>query len=114
MSGPRKYLKLAAKISRLKIDDRCFYLGAVAIRGDDVMVSAYNGASKEPCHQHHCEARLVRKLDANAVVYLARTTANGEWANSKPCNYCENILRKNRVKKIYYTIGPKEWACLVF
>lgn len=114
MASIKKLLQLAANIARIKIDDRCFCLGAVAIRNDDVMVYAYNGAPKEPCPQHHCEARLVRKLDKGATVYLARTTSNGNWANSKPCKYCEMTMRKAKVKRVYYTTGPDEWNCLIF
>lgn len=107
-------LMLAAKLARSKVDGRCFCLGAVAIRNDDVMVYAYNGAPKNPCPQHHCEARLIRKLDRGATVYLARTLVSGEWANSKPCQLCEKALRRARVKKIYYTTGKNEWDCIVF
>lgn len=107
-------LKLAAKIARLKMDGRCFCLGAIAVRADDVLVYAYNGAPKEPCHLHHCEARLARKLDKGAMVYLARTTSDGRWANSKPCAYCERLLRKCMVKRVYYTTGPDQWECLLF
>ena len=114
MSSPKKWLAIAAKLARSKNDGRCFYFGAVAIRSDDILVFAYNGAPKYPCHQHHCEARLARKLDRGAEVYLVRTTSDGAWANSKPCAYCHNILRKSRVTKVYYTTGPNEWNVLTF
>lgn len=114
MKNPRKFLKLAAKIARIKLDGRHFYHGAVAIRSDDVMVAACNGAPKQPCRQHHCESRIARKLDRGSVVYLTRTLANGEWANSKPCADCERALRRAYVKRIYYTVSADEWACMVF
>ena len=114
MSSPKKFLRLAAQVARLKVDSRCFYLGAVAIRGDDVMVSAYNGAPKFPCPRHHCEARIARKLDRGATVYLARVSADGHWANSKPCIHCESMLEQAYVKRIYYTTAPNEWECLIF
>lgn len=114
MASTKKLLHLAANVARLKLDGRCFCLGAVAIRSDDVMVLAYNGAPKEPCPQHHCEVRLARKLDKGATVYLARTTSDGKWANSKPCPYCETTMRKAKVKRIYYTTAPNEWDCLEF
>ena len=108
----RKLLKIAAKISRIKVDNRNFCLGAVAIRNDDVIVYAYNGNAKTPERKAHCEARLARKLDKGSIVYLARTNASNEWANSKPCLSCENILRRRKVKRIYYTIGPNEWGVI--
>ena len=98
----------------MKLDDRNFCLGAVAIRNDDVMVFAYNGNSVIPDHKTHCEARLVRKLDKGATVYLARTTANGQWANSKPCPNCMRALRRAKIRKVYYTSAPNYWEALEF
>lgn len=112
--SPKKLLQLAAKVSRLKDDTRNYCLGAVAIRDDDVMVYAYNGHAGVPTPQVHCEARLCRKLDKGAIVYLARTTTNGKWANSKPCGDCMRALKRAAVKKIYYTTGPNEWDSLDF
>lgn len=114
MKNPEKLLRLAAKISRLKVDVRTYCLGAVAIRSDDVVVTAYNGSSEIPNPLAHCEARLVRKLDFGATVFLARTTANGEWANSKPCPNCQRALARKRVRKLYYTSGPNQWETLSF
>jgi tRNA(Arg) A34 adenosine deaminase TadA len=111
MKNPRKLLNLAAKFARLYKDNRTFALGAVALRSDDVMVSAYNGNPCLPEPRAHCEVRLIRKLDYGAVVYLARVTKNGQWANSKPCANCERALRRAKVKKVFYTSGPNEWGC---
>lgn len=107
-------LMLAAKLARMKLDSRSFCLGAVAIRDDDAMVFAYNGHPGIPNHKTHCEARLVRKLDRGATVYLARTTADGQWANSKPCPDCMRALRRAKVKKIFYTTDPEQWDSLEF
>jgi deoxycytidylate deaminase len=110
----RKFLNIAAKVARLKDDNRNFFIGAVAIRADDVTVYAYNGAPKYPTPEHHCEARLCRKLDKGAIVYVARTTNNGDWAMSKPCDNCTRILRRSKVKKVFYTIAPNEYGCITF
>ena len=112
MKNPRKLLTLAAKVARLNKDERNYCLGAIAFRSDDVMVSAYNGHSGIPEPTSHCEARLVRKLDQGAIVYLARLTKNGQWANSKPCPDCMRAMRRARVKKVFYTSGPGQWASL--
>lgn len=105
-------LALAARIGRVKQDNRTFYIGAVAIRSDDVMVAAYNGRAKDPTPEAHCEARLCRKLDRGATVYVARTVHTGEWGMSRPCEDCQRALRRVRVKRVYYTIGPNEFGCL--
>lgn len=113
MKNPRKRLTLAAKVARLGKDNRSYCLGAIAFRSDDVMVSAYNGHSGCPEPTSHCEARLVRKLDQGATIYLARVTKNGQWANSKPCPDCMRALRRAKVKKVFYTLAPEQWASLV-
>lgn len=112
--SPKKLLSVAAKFSRLKQDDRCYCLGAVAIRGDDVLVWACNSAPKQPTPLHHAEAKLARKLDRGAIVYLARTLADGTWANSKPCNNCHRILKNAYVTRVYFTTGPDTFDCLTF
>jgi len=108
----KKLLQMAADYSNLRKDLRTFRLGAVAIRKDDVMVYACNGNSQIPNPSAHCEARLVRKLDRGATVFLARTNALGQWACSKPCPSCQRKLRRAKVKKVYYTLGINEYGVL--
>jgi hypothetical protein len=107
-----RMLDLAARMSRSKKDDRRFFLGAIGVRKDGTLVCAYNGAPKEPTPEHHCERRLCRKLDKGAVVYLARTLANGTWADSAPCPDCRVAMRSKGVTRVYYTSGPDTWSCL--
>lgn len=111
--NPIKLLTIAAAISRVKQDKRTFRLGAVAIREDDVLVYSCNGYSNLPSPRSHCEARLVRKLDKGATVFLARTLFNGDWANSLPCKNCCRALRRAKVKKVYYTSGPGTWESFI-
>lgn len=111
MSKVIRMLTLAADISRLKDDGRRFFHGAVAWRGDGVLVSAVNGNPKFPDPYHHCERRLTRKLDKGSTVYLARVLADGTWANSKPCYDCELALKSSSVKRIFYTTGPQTYSC---
>src|ERR1041385_2360178 len=72
----RRYMELAAQVSRLKDDDRVFRHGGVGLRKDGVLVCAQNGCPKEPDPRHHCEYRLSRKLGHSGVVFLVRTLAD--------------------------------------
>lgn len=127
--SPKKLLQLAAKVSRLKRryvctdieqspasrlqkDDRNYFLGAVGVRSDDVVVFAANGAPKFPEPKHHAEYRLSRKLTANSSVYVARTLADGLWANARPCDSCLVRLINIGVSKIYYTISYEEYGVM--
>ena len=58
------------------------------------------------------EARLCRKLDKGATVYLVRLTKDGVWNQSKPCPLCIKTMRRARVKKVYYATGPNQWDSL--
>ncbi len=114
MPSPKKFLVLAAKIAGYKKDSRCYRLGVVALRGDGVMVCSYNSAPKQPTPTHHAEAKIARKLDHGAIVYLARVLATGEWANSTPCLNCRRILKNAYVKRVYFTTGANTYSCLNF
>jgi tRNA(Arg) A34 adenosine deaminase TadA len=105
-------LQEAAIVSRLKRDDRRFYIGAVGIRSDGTKVRACNGNPKEPTRQHHCEFRLSRKLDREATVYVARTCADGSLGLARPCPDCTKALRYSGVRKVYYTITDGEYGVL--
>lgn len=112
--SPKKYLCLAAQVSRLKLDDRTYFLGGVGLRTDGVLVSAYNGAPKYPEPLHHCEFRLCRKLDKGSLVFVARTLVDGTWANAKPCKHCENRMRAKGVSCCFYTERDRSYGCLIF
>lgn len=109
-----KMLNEAASIAVQREDDRHFRVGSIAIRGDGAIVRAYNGAPKFPDRLHHSEGRLCRKLDRGAIVFVARTTKDGQWALSKPCVNCELALRRSYVKRVFYTIAPSEYGCIIF
>jgi deoxycytidylate deaminase len=107
------YLNMAVDVSIRRNDFRNFRVGSVGIRGDGAVTTSYNGAPKFPTPNHHSEGRLCRKLDHGATVFVARITRNGLWAMSKPCYDCERAMRRVRVKRVYYTIAPEEYGCLI-
>lgn len=114
MKNPRKLLEIAASMTRMKEDKRTFFLAAIAIRNDGAIVSSVNGSSTKPEPLHHAETRLIRKLDQGATIYLARTLTDGSWGNSFPCGGCRRALKRAKVKKLFYTIGPNNWGVLYF
>jgi deoxycytidylate deaminase len=61
----------------------------------------------------HAEARICRKIDVGATVAVVRVGANGEWANSKPCKNCAKCMQRMGVKRVYYSIGPDEYAVMI-
>lgn len=110
-----RYLKRAARISVKGAWRRKAHIGAIGVRKDGVVVSAWNGSSTDVCPTAHAEARLARKLDVGSVVYVARVRRDNEkLAMAKPCAHCERILRNRGVTRVTYTINEHEFGVLEF
>lgn len=129
MSYVRRMLMEAAMVSRLRKDDRRYFIGAIGLRSDGTKVKACNGNPKEPTREHHCEYRLSRKLDRGSTVFVARTTSKEsdgcsgrplyvsedsgrQLSMAKPCADCEKALRFRGVARVYYSISDEEYGVL--
>ncbi len=92
-----------------------FFLCAVGIRNDGTIVSSFNGCGNHPIAFGHAEARLCRKLDYGATVYVARFNFGTEsLALAKPCQNCQRMLIRKKVKRVYYSDGPNSFSILDF
>lgn len=110
-------LKLAGKIAMpTDINDmRNFYLGAIGIRKDGVLVSAKNGAVQssdvelyQTIPTSHAECRALRKMGYGGILYVSRIAkGNGKLAMARPCETCQVHIRSMRVKKVYYSINSE-------
>lgn len=107
-------MKLAQAISLTKgLKCRKARIAAVGLRSDGTVVSSYNGAAEERKPSAHAEARLSKKLDRGAIVYVARTRKdNFKLANSKPCPTCMSIMKNRGVSTIYYSIADNEFGVI--
>lgn len=114
--SPEEGLKLAAAYAATtRPDPRNFRLGAMAVRGDGAIVFARNASAEHPLPEAHAEARIARKIDTSATIWVARILrADGvTWAMAKPCIPCFYKLRARRVKRIYYTISANHYGCIL-
>lgn len=91
-----------------------FRHGCAAFRYDGKIVTAYNEMAMEPQWKAHAEARVCRKIDVSAIVAVVRVGADGNWANSKPCEGCIRCMRRRGVERVLYSIGPNEFGVYVF
>lgn len=117
MASDKKMLTEAAAIAvkspASRKDKRTFFLGAIGLRNDDVIVSSRNISAQDFKPECHAEARLVRKMTPRSTVWIARVArCDGQWAMAKPCPHCEIRLRSAGVIRVVYTIGPHEWGVL--
>lgn len=110
-----RYLKQAALVATRGSKLRHYLVGAVGVRRDGAVVQSYNGTGRDKCPSGHAEARLCRKLDTGAVVYVARVgRGNGKMAMARPCAGCERALRLKGVSRVVYSICDREYGVMEF
>ena len=67
---------------------------------------------------YHAETHVLYRIPKEkrklAKIYVCRTSRNGGFAMSKPCNHCITMLLKEGVsaKNIWYTNEQGKWECL--
>ena len=107
-----KYFNLAKKLSKLS-DHPVHKHGACLVIGNTVKGLGFNKMKTSPKSNHpykslHAEAVAILnagKQDLNkATLYIYREIKDGSLANSRPCKYCEQLIKKSRIKEINYTI----------
>ena len=112
MSDKKKYFDLAKKLS-----EKSTYwhkLGAVVVtRKGRIAGVGFNKPTKThtqantPYKTIHAEfdaiVGLARSELNGATVYVFRQYKDGRPALSKPCTYCEALLREVGIKEVYYT-----------
>ena len=107
------YLEIAGNIAITDFGEKNFLLGAVGERNDGAIVKAFNGRVETPNPSAHAEARLSKKLDYYATVYVARIKyIDGKFGMARPCIHCQKALAGKKVDKIYYTINSECYGLL--
>lgn len=100
-------------------DLRSFWLGALGVRRDGVIVSSRNGAVSFSSSvqmsnvnvNSHAESRLLRKLGKDGVIFVSRVLRKDRsLAMARPCPDCQLKIRAHRVKKVYYTINDNQFG----
>lgn len=112
MNRIEKYFRLAKQVAENGKDLRQYRLGAVGIRSDGIIVTATNIPCQCPQEMAHAEARLARKLDRGATVFVVRILRCGALAPARPCMNCQAAMWKRGVKKVYYSISNVEYGVM--
>lgn len=92
--------------------------GAVIVKSGRVIGTGFNKDRNNPMivsPEHiktqcsiHAEVDAIRDANHNvagANLYVARVNRHGQDRNSKPCRYCEEVIKKSKIKKVIYTEG---------
>ncbi len=94
------------------------HLAAIVVCDDGREWAVNINAPPDMSPSHHAEVRAVRRLGIHrargATVYVARSTANGAFANARPCANCERFLRRAGVARVVYTAGDGEYGTIKF
>ena len=92
--------KLAANAAK-RSDHRCFFVGAIALRGGAIVGVGYNKGTK------HAEVKAIQNIWPNkrrgVVLHVVRVTRSGTLSNSLPCKSCQRYLLKSGIKIVNYT-----------
>ena len=113
MIFPRK-LESAINLARASLgrSGKCFTLAAVGVRTDGANVVSVNGWNTDREPQHHAEARAARKLDVDAILYVARVKKDGSVAMARPCPACQILLKARRIFEVHFTIDEDSWGTM--
>lgn len=100
-----KLLRLTVELARTGLtDDKGFFLAAIAIRKDGVIVGSRNGSAEKPTLSIHAEARVLKKAGFGATLYVARVRRDGTPTIAMPCDGCMRLIRAKRVERVYWTV----------
>lgn len=88
-------------------------IGGVIVKKSKIISKGYNKLKTHPASNHtykniHCELDCILKapnhLLKDAELYLYRNRKSDTIGNSRPCTFCEELVRKFGIKKVYYTV----------
>lgn len=119
MSRHVAYLKEAAKIAEQS--SFRIRMGALVVRQRRVIGVGCNALKSHPiCNKpgnfFKCiHAEIAACLDgprdlSGSIVYVARILKNNELALAKPCEQCDELLVRFRVRRAYYTVNEKSFG----
>lgn len=105
-----KFFDLAKKVSKLS-NHHHHKIGSVIVRGSKIISVGTNNLKTHPksTHPHfslHSEmaAILLAKQDLkDCELYVFRETKDGNWALSRPCQYCWKLIFASGIKEVHFT-----------
>lgn len=106
-----KFFDLAKKMSK-KSNHPYHKIGGCVVNKSRVISLGFNkykthAKSNHPFQHIHCELDCILGVEEDVLkdctLYLYRENKNGNVAMSKPCIWCDKLLRSVGIKRIYYT-----------
>jgi len=131
-----RWLRVACKVALKNWQNnpaKTFALGAVLVRGGNVISTGTNKRKTDPIVQRlsrelrekkpfrrcthaelDCVAHLSEDITRGAVLYVARITKNLCAANAEPCPICKRQLAIVGVRKAHFTISHNTEGVIYF
>lgn len=110
-SQAERFFDIARRLS--KKSNYCHQLGAVVVKKRKMVGFGYNKPNKthprsgNPFKTTHAELDAILGLAkedlVGSTIYVYREHKDGSPANSKPCQYCEMLIKQAGIKKVCYT-----------
>lgn len=116
-----KFFDLAKKMS-LKSNHPEYKIGGCLVKKNKIVSLGFNqckthSKSNHPFKNVHCELDCILGISPeilmDSTIYLYRENKSGVVAMSKPCQWCNRLLRGVGVKTVFYTdYGVFKKECL--
>lgn len=115
-----KFFELAKDLT-LNSDHHTHQLASVIVHNNRIVSWGWNKLSSDPKTNHpfkskHSEYEAIKKCNYKKIdkcsIYVFRQNKLGELANSFPCVYCYELIKRCGIKTLYYTCdgGYKQWS----
>lgn len=106
-----RFFDIARRLS--KKSDYCHQLGAVVAKKNKIVGLGFNQPHKTHPRSNNRFKTIHAELDAilglakedleGSTIYVYREHKDGSPANSKPCQYCQMLIKQAGIKKVCYT-----------
>jgi deoxycytidylate deaminase len=109
-----RFFDLAKRLS-YKSDYESHRLGAVVVRGNEILGVGFNHPkSTTRFNNIHAELSAIlntREEDLHGCsIYVYRETRSGSPALARPCEHCISLLKRVRVSEMFYTTNNGDFA----
>ena len=101
-----------ASIVCLKSQHPKFYHGSVLVYKNTIIGRGSNGGNGLNKRRHAEVASMKNKhlkkhtkCRSKLLVFVVRLNVSGEYRNSRPCERCQDFMRKNGVDEVFYSMG---------
>lgn len=103
-----RFFKLAQCVSK-NSDHHTHKIGAVVTYKNEIISVGVNKIKTHPKSPHpyfslHAEMHAIFNSKGKGdTIYIYRETKDGKLALAKPCKYCLELIKKNKIKKVCFT-----------